>query len=187
MKIIVGLGNPGRTYERTRHNAGFMAIDELARGLRFDLSREKYHACIGRGRIGDVEVLLAKPQTYMNESGSSVGAILRYTRVKHPDLVVVHDELDLPLGVVRVKAGGGHGGHNGLRSIAEHIGTPEFIRVRIGVGRPAAGLDAADYVLSAFTADERKIAAEAFERAAEAVRVIVLEGPARAMNRFNKQ
>lgn len=187
MKIIVGLGNPGRTYERTRHNAGFMAIDELARGLRFDLSREKYHAWIGTGRIGDVEVLLAKPQTYMNESGRSVGAILRYTRVKYPDLVVVHDEIDLPLGVVRVKAGGGHGGHNGLRSIIEHIGTPDFIRVRVGVGRPSNGLEAADHVLSAFTADERKTAAEAFGRAAEAVRVIVLEGPARAMNRFNKQ
>ncbi len=187
MKIIVGLGNPGRAYERTRHNAGFMAIDELARGLRFDLSREKYHACIGTGRIGEVEVLLAKPQTYMNESGRSVGAILRYVRVKHPDLIVVHDELDLPLGSVRVKVGGGHGGHNGLRSIIEHIGTPDFIRVRVGVGRPSNGLDAADYVLSAFTADERKTAAGAFERAAETVRAIVLEGAAGAMNRFNKQ
>lgn len=187
MKIIVGLGNPGRTYERTRHNAGFMAIDELARGLRFDLSREKYHANIGKGRIGGEEALLAKPQTYMNESGRSVGAILRYTRAKHSDLVVVHDELDLPLGIVRVKAGGGHGGHNGLRSIIEHLGTPDFIRVRVGVGRPSNGLAAADYVLSAFTADERKTAGEAFERAAEAVRVIVLEGPAKAMNRFNKQ
>jgi PTH1 family peptidyl-tRNA hydrolase len=148
MKIIVGLGNPGRKYERTRHNAGFMALDELARGLRFDLSREKYQAFIGKGMIGDVEALLAKPQTYMNESGRSVGAILRYTRAKHSDLIVVHDEIDLPLGVVRVKAGGGHGGHNGLRSIIEHLGTPDFIRVRVGVGRPSNGLAAADHVLS---------------------------------------
>ncbi len=187
MKIIIGLGNPGRTYERTRHNAGFKAVEELARGLRFDLSREKYHALIGKGRIGDVETLLAKPQTYMNESGRSVGAILRYVRAEHSDLIIVHDELDLSLGIVRVKVGGGHGGHNGLRSIIEHIGTPEFIRVRVGIGRPPAGLDAADYVLSAFTADERKTAEEAFGHAAEAVKMIVLEGPARAMNRFNKQ
>src|SRR5512145_3061374 len=150
MKIIVGLGNPGRKYERTRHNAGFMAIDEIARDLRFDLSQEKYHAFIGKYRIGEAEVLFAKPQTFMNESGRSVGAILRYTYAKHTDLVVVHDELDLPLGTVRVKIGGGHGGHNGLRSIIEHIGTPDFIRVRVGIGRPAPGADAADYVLSPF-------------------------------------
>jgi PTH1 family peptidyl-tRNA hydrolase len=187
MKIIVGLGNPGRKYERTRHNAGFLAVDEIARDLRFDLTQEKYHACIGKGRIGEEDALLAKPQTFMNESGRSVGAILRYTYAKPADLIVVHDELDLPLGAVRVKNGGGHGGHNGLRSIIEHIGTPDFIRVRVGVGRPAPGRDAADYVLSPFSADERTAAVEAIERAAAAVREIVLEGPAKAMNRFNKQ
>src|SRR5574342_143 len=144
MKIIAGLGNPGKKYEYTRHNAGFLAIEELARSLRFDLSQEKYHAVIGKGRLGGEDALLAKPQTFMNESGRSVGAILRYTNAEHPDLIVVHDEIDLPLGIVRVKAGGGHGGHNGLRSIIEHIGTPDFIRVRIGVGRPSNGPDAAD-------------------------------------------
>jgi PTH1 family peptidyl-tRNA hydrolase len=104
MKIIVGLGNPGRKYERTRHNAGFLAVDEIARDLRFDLTQEKYHACIGKGRIGEEDALLAKPQTFMNESGRSVGAILRYTYAKPADLIVVHDELDLPLGAVRVCA-----------------------------------------------------------------------------------
>jgi PTH1 family peptidyl-tRNA hydrolase len=187
MKIIVGLGNPGRKYERTRHNAGFMAVDALAGNLKLDLAQEKYHALIAKGRIGPDEALLVKPQTFMNESGRSVGAILRYTYANSADLVVVHDELDLPLGSVRVKIGGGHGGHNGLRSIIEHIGTPDFVRVRVGVGRPAPGFDAADYVLSPFSAEERKAATEALEKAAEAVKAVVLEGAVKAMNRFNKQ
>jgi PTH1 family peptidyl-tRNA hydrolase len=113
--------------------------------------------------------------------------MLRYTYAKPADLIVVHDELDLPLGAVRVKTGGGHGGHNGLRSIIEHIGTSDYIRVRVGIGRPAPGRDAADYVLSPFSAEERIMAAEAIERAAAAVKAIVLEGPVKAMNRFNKQ
>lgn len=187
MKIIVGLGNPGRKYERTRHNAGFLAVDEIARGLRFDLTQEKYHAVIGRCRVGEEETLIAKPQTFMNESGRSVGAILRYTYTRPADLIVIHDELDLPLGAVRVKTGGGHGGHNGLRSIIEHLGTPDFIRVRVGVGRPAPGRDAADYVLSPFSAEERAEAAEAVERAADAAKAVILDGPVKAMNRFNKQ
>jgi peptidyl-tRNA hydrolase, PTH1 family len=187
MKIIIGLGNPGKKYERTRHNAGFLAVDEIARDLRFSLSQEKYHACIGKCRIGGEDAVVAKPQTFMNESGRSVGAVLRYTYAKPADLIVVHDELDLPLGTVRVKTGGGHGGHNGLRSIIEHIGTPEFIRVRVGVGRPEPGLDAADYVLSPFTAEEREAAAEAIAKAAEAVKAVILDGLAKAMNDFNKK
>ena len=187
MKIIIGLGNPGRKYERTRHNAGFLAIDELARGLRFDLTQEKYHALVGRGRIGGEDVLLAKPQTFMNESGRSVGAILRYTYAKPADLIVLHDELDLPLGTVRVKAGGGHGGHNGLRSLIEHLGSTDFVRVRIGVGRPAPGQDAADYVLSPFLAGEREAAAAAFSRAADAAKAVITDGLTKAMNEFNKK
>jgi len=187
MKIIIGLGNPGRKYEHTRHNAGFMAVDELARGLRFALSQEKYHALAGKVRIGGTDVLLAKPQTYMNDSGRSAGAILRYTYAKPADLIVVHDELDLPLGAVRVKSGGGHGGHNGLRSIIEHIGSPDFIRVRVGIGRPEPGIDAAAYVLSAFRPEERAAAAEAIARAAEASKAVVIDGLIRAMNSFNKK
>ncbi len=185
MKIIIGLGNPGRKYEHTRHNAGFMAVEELARGLRFTLSQEKYHALAGRARIGDTDVLLAKPQTFMNDSGRSAGAILRYTYAKPADLIVVHDELDLPLGTVRVKSGGGHGGHNGLRSIIEHLGSPDFIRVRVGIGRPAPGTDPAAYVLSAFLPDERATAMDAITRAAEAARAIVSDGLVKAMNEFN--
>ena len=187
MKVIVGLGNPGRKYERTRHNAGFSALDELAKSLRIDIAQEKHHAFIGRARIGSEESVLAKPQTYMNDSGRAVSAILRDTYTAANDLIVVHDELDLPLGSVRVKTGGGHGGHNGLRSIIEHLGSSDFIRVRVGIGRSALNMDPADYVLSPFLAEERSLAGEAFGKAAEAVRIIVVEGPARAMNMFNQK
>lgn len=187
MKIIVGLGNPGKKYERTRHNAGFMVLDELAKNLRTDVAQEKHHALIGKARIDAEAVVLAKPQTYMNDSGRSVAAILRDTYSAVSELIVIHDELDLPLGTVRVKTGGGHGGHNGLRSLIDQLGSPDFIRVRIGVGRPEPGRETADYVLSPFLAEERQIAAEAVVKAAEAVRVIVGQGVAIAMNQFNQK
>jgi len=187
MKIIIGLGNPGRKYERTRHNAGFMAVEELAKGLHVAITQEKHHALIGKARVDSGELVLAKPQTYMNESGRAVGAILRGTYATVADLIVVHDELDLPLGSVRVKIGGGHGGHNGLRSIIEHAGTSDFIRVRIGIGRPAPNMDSAGYVLGSFSADEREAAAGAVKKATEAIKAIVREGPARAMNIFNQK
>ena len=154
MKIIVGLGNPGRKYERTRHNAGFMAVDDLAQSLHFELSLEKCHALFGKGALGTEKVLLAKPQTYMNDSGRSVAALLKDAYATANDLIVLHDELDLPAGVVRVKIGGGHGGHNGLRSIIDELGTEKYSRLRVGIGEPGRG--AVDHVLSRFAADERK-------------------------------
>jgi PTH1 family peptidyl-tRNA hydrolase len=187
MKIIVGLGNPGKKYERTRHNAGFMAVDELARSLHVDVNQEKYSSFVARARIDPESTVLAKPQTYMNDSGRAVGAILKDTYASVSDLIVLHDELDLPLGSVRIKIGGGHGGHNGLRSIVELVGSSDFIRVRLGIGRPAPGMDAADYVLSPFLAEERQLLPEVMAKAVEAVRVIILEGPNRAMNIFNQQ
>lgn len=187
MKIIVGLGNPGKKYERTRHNAGFMAVDELAGLLHVSLDQEKHGALIARARVDSEELVLAKPQTYMNDSGRAVAAILRDTYRTVSDLIVLHDELDLPLGVVRVKVGGGHGGHNGLRSITEYLGSSDFIRVRIGIGRPAPGMDAADYVLSPYLAEERKIASESISKASEAARTVIVEGPTRAMNIFHQQ
>ena len=186
MNIIVGLGNPGKKYERTRHNAGFLGVDQLADTLRIDIAQEKHHAFIAKTRIDSQEAVLVKPQTYMNESGKAVAAVVRASYAEVSDLIVLHDELDLPLGAVRVKIGGGHGGHNGLRSIIEHLG-PDFIRVRIGIGRPAPGMDPADYVLSPFLAEERKVAAEAMAKAAEAVAAIVKEGPTKAMNQFNQK
>ncbi len=186
MKIIIGLGNPGRKYARTRHNAGFMAVDELARSLHIDVAQEKYHALIGRARIDSEEAVLVKPQTYMNESGRAAGSIVRDTYAAFSDIIVVHDELDLALGSVRVKVAGGHGGHNGLRSIIEHLGSSEFIRVRIGIGRPPDA-DAADYVLRPFLAEELRVVPDIMARAAEAVKAIVREGPLRAMNAFNQR
>ncbi len=187
MKIVAGLGNPGKQYERTRHNAGFLVIDELAGEHGIGMTQAKHDAVIGRGAVGAESVLLVKPQTYMNLSGRSVAALLRNSNAGLTELVVVHDELDLPLGEVRVKIGGGHGGHNGLRSLIEDLGASDFIRVRVGIGRPPEGWDPADYVLSPFKSDERRPAAEAISRAAEAVAAIITEGPTAAMNRFNKK
>ena len=185
--IIVGLGNPGEKYERTRHNAGFMAVDELAGRLRIEIAQEKHHALLGRGTMESHDAVLVKPQTFMNESGRAVAAVLRDSYATPEQLVVLHDELDLPLGAVRIKTGGGHGGHNGLRSIIDRVGTAEFLRVRIGIGRPAAGMDAAAFVLSPFSPEERSIAAESTQKAAEAALAILSQGAARAMNLFNKK
>jgi PTH1 family peptidyl-tRNA hydrolase len=187
MKIIVGLGNPGRKYEHTRHNAGFMALDELARSLHVDVAQDKCHALIGKARIGDESAVLAKPQTYMNDSGKAAAAILREYYGAVSDLIVIHDELDLPLGMVRVKISGGHGGHNGLRSLIDYLGSLDFIRVRIGIGRPALSMEPADYVLSPFLPEERAVASEAVARAAEATSLIVAEGFTRAMNVVNQK
>ncbi|HYA88896.1 MAG TPA: aminoacyl-tRNA hydrolase [Nitrospirota bacterium] len=185
MIIIVGLGNPGKKFERTRHNAGFMALDELARSLHVDISQGKHNALLGKARIDAEATVLAKPQTYMNDSGRAVGAILTDTYAGISNLIVLHDELDLPFGTVRIKIGGGHGGHNGLRSIIEQVGSSDFMRVRLGIGRPVPGMDAADYVLSPFLAEERQLLPDVLARAVEAVKIIVLEGPNKAMNIFN--
>jgi PTH1 family peptidyl-tRNA hydrolase len=187
MKIIVGLGNPGKRYERTRHNAGFMATDELARRLQIVITREKAHCLIGTGSIDSGTVILAKPQTYMNESGRAVAALLRESYASTGDLLVIHDELDLPLGTVRVKAGGGHGGHNGLRSLIAELGSPDFVRVRIGIGRPDPGVDPADYVLSPFLPEERGTAAETAVTAADTVKTIISQGVTKAMNMLNQK
>ncbi len=187
MKIIVGLGNPGKKYERTRHNAGFLAVDEIAESLHVEVSQEKYHALVGRARIDSEEIILAKPQTYMNDSGRAASAIMRGTYATAADLIVIHDELDLPLGAVRVKTGGGHGGHNGLRSLIEHLGSADFIRVRVGIGKPEPRMDAADYVLSPFLASERQAADEAVRQAANAAMAVVSQGVTKAMNLINQK
>lgn len=187
MKIVIGLGNPGRKYERTRHNIGFMVADDLAAAAGVSLSQEKHHALMGKANIGGEAVILAKPQTFMNDSGRSAAALARDAYAAAGDLIVVHDELDLALGTVRVKTGGGHGGHNGLRSLIDSLGSADFIRVRVGIGRPPAGADAADYVLSPFGAEERAAAAGAVGRAAEAVRMIIADGVTKAMNAVNQK
>lgn len=185
--VIVGLGNPGKAYEHTRHNAGFMAVDELGRRMGIEIRQEKHHAVTGKGSIHSCETLLAKPQTYMNQSGRATAGILRDSYLTAADLIVLHDDLDLPLGSVRIKIGGGHGGHNGLRSIIQYLGSAEFTRIRIGIGRPGPGIDAADYVLDVFSREERQAAQQAVEKAAEAAARVVSEGAAMAMNAFNQK
>ena len=186
MKIVVGLGNPGDDYADTPHNLGFMVLDRLAREWSFRWHRSwRFRADTGRARAGEEPVVLAKPRTYMNRSGLAVGALVRYHRAGASDLIVVADDADLPLGRLRVRRGGGSGGHRGLASIIEAVGTEAFIRLRVGIGREASGRDLVDHVLTPFAAAERSAAEAVAARAAAAVCCIVEAGVDAAMNRFN--
>jgi peptidyl-tRNA hydrolase, PTH1 family len=184
--LVAGLGNPGRQYADTRHNVGFMVADELARRLG-GLWRGKFTGELAEVRLDGLRLALLKPQTYMNESGRSVGAAARFFKVGPESLVVVHDEVDLEPGRLQVRLGGGLAGHNGLRSVASALGTPDFARVRIGVGRPERGdpRPVADFVLSGFPPE---VDAEALiSRAADAVEAIARDGVEEAQNRFNER
>jgi PTH1 family peptidyl-tRNA hydrolase len=184
--LVAGLGNPGREYAATRHNVGFMVVDELARRLGGSW-RGKFSGELAEVRLDGLRLALLKPLTYMNESGRSVGAAARFFKVEPEDLLVVHDEVDLDPGRLQVRLGGGLAGHNGLRSVASALGTPEFGRVRIGVGRPERGdpRPVADFVLSAFPAEvDGQILVS---RAADAVEAIARDGVEEAQNRFNER
>jgi PTH1 family peptidyl-tRNA hydrolase len=184
--LIAGLGNPGREYAETRHNVGFMVVDEVARRLGGSW-RAKFSGEVTEVRLDALRLALLKPQTYMNESGRSVGAAVRFFKVEPEDIVVVHDEVDLEPGRLQVRFGGGLAGHNGLRSVANALGTPDFGRVRIGVGRPERGdpRPVADFVLSAFPAEVD--AGALVSRAADAVEAIARDGVEEAQNRFNER
>jgi peptidyl-tRNA hydrolase, PTH1 family len=182
--LVAGLGNPGREYERTRHNAGWMVVDELAR--RTDSSfRSKFNGRLSEARLGDQRLALLKPETYMNESGRSIAAALRFFKVPPEDLLVVHDDVDLEPGRLQARLGGGLAGHNGLRSIAQALGTQAFLRLRIGVGRPGRGdrRPVADYVLSPFEGEVD--VDEVIARATDAAETIVRTGLEAAQARFN--
>jgi PTH1 family peptidyl-tRNA hydrolase len=184
--LVAGLGNPGREYAATRHNVGFLVADELAR--RLDGSwRAKFSGELAEVRLDGLRLALLKPQTFMNESGRSVGAAVRFFKVEPEGLIVVHDEVDLEPGRLQVRLGGGLAGHNGLRSVAQHVGTPDFARLRIGVGRPERGdpRPVADFVLSEFPPelDVESLVA----RAADAVETVASEGLEEAQNRFNER
>jgi PTH1 family peptidyl-tRNA hydrolase len=183
MYLVVGLGNPGKKYERNRHNVGFMAADELRASLGLPDYKEKWNAVWTKGD----DVALLKPQTYMNLSGDSVQPAAAFLKVPPKDIVVVHDELDLPFGDVRLKQGGGHAGHNGLRSLVDRLGSPDFVRVRIGIGRPPPGFrgEVADYVLQDFDSVEKAELPDVIVRALAATRKVLAEGPAAAMNAVN--
>jgi peptidyl-tRNA hydrolase, PTH1 family len=188
MKIFCGLGNPGREYERHRHNIGFHVIDALADMLGVPLDHEKFDADLGQGALGTERVLLLKPQTFMNLSGKSLVAAVRFYKIEPQDTLVIHDELDLPLGRLQVKAGGGSGGHNGIKSIVAAWGEDGFARLRLGIGKPEGGKDrTSGHVLSGFSGDEQQTAQDLVKRAVEAARVWAREGVGPAMNQFNRR
>jgi len=182
--LVVGLGNPGREYERTRHNAGWLVLDELAR--RHGGSwRSKFSGSLAEVRLGDAKLALLKPETYMNESGRSVGAAARFFKVPAEQVLVAHDDVDLESGRLQARSGGGLAGHNGLRSLGQHLGSQDFLRLRIGVGRPGRGdpRSVADWVLSPFAPEEDADAL--VSRSADAVETIVSEGLEAAQQKFN--
>lgn len=187
MYLIVGLGNPGREYENTRHNAGFDALDALAEKLGTEVKEKKHRGLCGKGMIGIEKVILLKPQTYMNLSGESVRAAADFYKIDNEHMIVLYDDIDLDVGKLRVRAKGSAGGHNGIKNIIAHMGTQEFPRVRIGVGAKPDRMDLADHVLGRFPQVERPVMEDAFEEAAEAAIAIVEDGIDAAMNRFNRK
>ena len=183
--LVVGLGNPGPGYAGNRHNVGFMVVELLAERLRARFKAHKSRAEIVEGRLADSRVVLAKPRTYMNESGGPVVGLRDFFKVPLAQIVVVHDELDLPYGGLRLKLGGGDNGHNGLKSIRASLGSGEFHRVRFGIGRPPGRMDAAAFVLRDFGADERKELAFEVDRSADAIEALIRDGLESAQNTFN--
>ncbi len=187
MKLVVGLGNPGEGYARTRHNVGFLVADRLAHALGTEFTVRKFASELAEGRSGREKVWIMKPQTYMNHSGDAVGPALHFWKLGLDDLVVLHDDIELDPFRVQLKVGGGHGGHNGLRSVNAHVGGAEYARVRVGVGRPAPVVDPTDWVLGRWSKEEEAEVEACVERAAEAARLAVELGPAKAMNQVNRR
>ena len=184
--LIVGLGNPGKQYLDTRHNAGWHLLDTIVRdnpALRFDEKRSK--ALIARGNLAGVNVALVKPQTFMNLSGEAVGPIAHFYKIPPERVLVAFDELDLPLATLKLRKKGGAGGHNAMRSVIQHLGTQEFPRIRLGIGRPTGQMPAKAYVLQKFTADEWKEMVVTYQRATDAAKSILTDGMDNAMNNFN--
>lgn len=187
MKLVVGLGNPGAGYRHTRHNVGFSVVAELAQRHRIG-ARARAGALVGQGDIAGRAVVLAQPSTMMNLSGRAVALLRRAHRVRDlADLLIILDDLDIPLGTMRVRERGGSGGHNGMKSIIESLGSQEFARLRIGIGRPPPGEDPVDYVLSGFRSNEKPIVEQVIRLAADAVECWIEHGSAETMNRFNRE
>jgi PTH1 family peptidyl-tRNA hydrolase len=185
LALVVGLGNPGPKYEGNRHNVGFLVLDELAARVGGKFKAHKSGAEIVEGRLAGQRVVLAKPRSFMNLSGGPVVGAARFFKIPEASIIVVHDELDLPFGTVRLKLGGGDNGHNGLRSMRGSLGTGDFYRVRVGIGRPPGRQDPADFVLSNYSSAERKDLPFEVDRAADAVETLILEGLERTQQKFN--
>ena len=184
MYLVVGLGNPGRRYVQTRHNVGFMVIENLANRWTIPADGKQLGALVGTGRIGNDKAMIARPQSFMNRSGQPVRSLMGYFKLEANNVIVCHDDLDLPFGRVQIKRGGGHGGHNGLRDINKHVGA-DYLRVRMGVGRPPEGWETADYVLGKWNSAEQAEIPSILDRGADAVEGILRDGLQAAMNVFN--
>ncbi|MHB8193786.1 MAG: aminoacyl-tRNA hydrolase [Bellilinea sp.] len=183
--LMVGLGNPGREYRENRHNIGFKIIDRLAESLDLTLTRVQNKALCGAGVLRDAKVVLAKPQTYMNLSGESVAGLSRFYKVPAENIMVIHDDIDLPFGVLRLRPGGGSAGQKGVQSIMDRLGTQDFPRMRFGIGRPSGSRGGAGYVLKNFSPDEQKELVVLIDQAVSAARLFITEGLDAAMNRYN--
>ena len=183
--MVVGLGNPGAEYEASRHNVGFLAVEALAGRAGTALTRRRYHSLFARGVLRGEEVLLVKPLTFMNESGSSVSRWQQALGLAPGRIILIHDDLDSPTSLVRIRAGGGHGGHKGVRSVVEALGSADVVRVKVGIGRPRQGHDPVAHVLGRFAKAERDEIEGAVERAADAVEALLGDGLQAAMNRYN--
>jgi peptidyl-tRNA hydrolase, PTH1 family len=183
--LVAGLGNPGQQYAANRHNAGFMVADELAARVGASFKRHRSRALVAEGRLGGVPVTLAKPTGFMNLSGGPIASLCGFYKIPPGRVVVVHDELDIPFEVIRIKLGGGDNGHNGLRSVTAALGTREYYRVRLGIGRPPGRMDPADFVLHDFSAQQRTILPALIGASADAVTALIEDGLAVAQNRFH--
>lgn len=186
MKVFVGLGNPGFKYRKTRHNIGFFVIDELAKQWNVSFKKRKFNAAVGMTTIAQGKAALVKPYTYMNNSGEAIRPLLDYYNATTDDLLVVYDDMDLPTGNIRLREKGGHGGHNGVRSLIQHTGTKAFKRIRIGIGHPASGEDVIDYVLKPFPKHEKQASSDAVKRAAEACEAWMRMPFPEVMNEYNR-
>jgi len=187
MYLIAGLGNPGLQYTDTRHNVGFMLLDYLANESKVSFLESKWKALIVKTIIGDESVVLLKPQTFMNASGSAVAAVAQYYKLSSDNILVIHDDLDIPLGRIKIVSGGGAGGHKGVLSCIDHLGSKNFSRMKIGIGRPAAPIPPEKYVLSRFGTDEHAIITDKMVEAVEGIRLFVQQGILAAMNVLNQK
>lgn len=185
MYCLVGLGNPGARYAETRHNVGFLVVDLLAERHQVAVTRDRHRALFGRGKVAGEDALLVKPQTFMNDSGDAVGRVVMYYRLQPADVLLIYDDINLDLGVMRLRRGGSDGGHKGVRSVIHYLDTDQVPRLRLGVGHPPQGSDAINYVLSPFARSEMDRVREMIEDAADAVTMVLREGLEVAMNKFN--
>ncbi|MDY6790967.1 MAG: aminoacyl-tRNA hydrolase [Thermodesulfobacteriota bacterium] len=187
LRLIVGLGNPGGEYENTRHNAGFMTVDHIAQTFSISLDKRKFNTAFGKGLIEGVDVILAKPMAFMNKSGPPVQNLAGYFRILYKDMLVIHDDIDLDFGRIKIIEKGGHGGHNGVRSLMDAFGGGDFSRIRIGIGRSGTGADVTGHVLGKYSADESKVLDQIIINARNAAVTILCKGIKDGMNRFNNK